>query len=165
MYSDNDEFVNNIEEDEEDNDAIYSLLDKFSESRASIQKMIDEIEEITTTVKQLFPDNFDVRYRLVFQERVKAVTELFKTLLDMRKEITKNIKDEIEIRRKVKSKNSLGNIEEMLNMNSIMEKIEDFQNNKMTKAKKIDKKMTKSIKDITEEDLQNEIQKAEKLKK
>jgi len=123
-----------IEEDSNQDDIFDSLVKEFSSSRKEIYKMIEELDGIMKNVKQLFPDKFDARYRMVFQERVKAVTELFKACLDMRKEITKNIKEEVELRRKVGKSDSIENIEEILNIASMAEKIEDFQN-KVTKTK------------------------------
>ncbi len=126
---------------------IENLLTKFSETRDSVEAMIVEVEEITKTVKSLFPDKFDVRYRMVFQERVRAVTELFKTLLDMKKEITKSIKDEIDLRQKVGKGDKFGNIESLINMSSIIEQIEDLQTNNVIKAKNIKKKTKKKLDD------------------
>lgn len=120
-------------------DKLSELLEEFSKTRDSIYKMIKEVEEIADNVRQLFPtsDKFDHRYRMVFQERVKATSELFKTLLDMRKEITKSIKDEIELRRKVKSgEASFDNIEELINISSIVDKIENMKNKGKTIVKK-----------------------------
>ena len=36
-------------------------------------------------------------YRRFFEEKIKSVTELFRVMLDMRKEIIKNTKDEFEL--------------------------------------------------------------------
>ena len=123
---------------------IKKLIGEFSETRDEIKKMIVEIEEISKNVKDLFPDKFDARYRMIFQERVKATTELFKTLLDMRKELTKSIKDEIDIRRKIKS-GKIENLEDLLDVSHIMDRIGEFQET----TKKV-KKKEKSINEIIE---------------
>ena len=123
---------------------IKKLIGEFSETRDEIKNMIIEIEEISKNVKDLFPDKFDARYRMIFQERVKATTELFKTLLDMRKELTKSIKDEIDIRRKIKS-GKIENLEDLLDMSHIMDRIGEFQET----TKKV-KKKEKSINEIIE---------------
>lgn len=120
----------------ETNEKIEQLLIQFANCRQEITEMIKEIEEISKIVKSLFPDKFDTRYRMIFQERVRATTELFKTLLDMRKEIIKSIKDEIEIRRRLNKGDKIEDLEGLLNMSSIMEKIENLENKK-NKSKKI----------------------------
>jgi len=121
-------------------DKLSSLLEEFSKTRDAIYEMIAEVETISKNVKQMFPtsDKFDNRYRMVFQERVKATSEIFKTLLDMRKEITKSIKDEIELRRKVKSgETKFDDIEELINVSSLVDKIEKMQNKAEAKSEKI----------------------------
>lgn len=80
---------------------IGGLLEQFEEQRAEIKKMIAELETIKGKIDQLIPTNLDKRYFRFFEDKVKAVTGFFNILLEMRKEITKNLKDEIELRRKV----------------------------------------------------------------
>jgi len=132
-----------IEEDSDQQDIFESLIKEFSQSRQEIYGMLEELDKISKNVKELFPDKFDARYRMVFQERVKAVTELFKACLDMRKEITKNIKEEIELRRRIGKSDSIENIEEILNIASMAEKIEDFQKKVSVNKKKIKQKHIK----------------------
>ena len=131
---------NFIDEESNQDDIFDSLIKEFSKSRNEIYSMIEELDGIMKNVKELFPEKFDARYRMVFQERVKAVTELFKACLDMRKEITKNIKEEIELRRKVGKSDSIENIEEILNIASMAEKIEDFQSKVKISKKKVNQK-------------------------
>jgi len=135
--------MNDIHNDQvsEEVDPFEDLIREFTESRKQIYKMLEELEKISTSVKELFPEKFDARFRLVFQERVKAVTELFKACLDMRKEISKSIKEEIEIRRKVGPNDSIDNIEDLLNIASMADEIEKFQN----KVKKSKKKAKKTV--------------------
>jgi len=136
---------------------IEKLLEEFTKTRDSIYEMITEVEEISKTVKSLFPtaDKFDHRYRMIFQERVKATTELFKTLLDMRKEITKSIKDEIELRRKVKSSDS-DNIEDLLNISSIMDKIEGMQQSK-ERMNKVVKSKSEKIEELNFDEIEEDV--------
>jgi len=108
---------------------ITSLLSEFKEHRDEIKKMINEIETIRKQVDGLFPEKLDKRFLNLFEERVKAVSNLFSTLLDMRKEITKSIKDEIELRRRMLKEGVDGssNIEEMLDVRSIARKVEKYR--------------------------------------
>jgi len=131
-------------DENQERDPFEDLILEFTESRKKIYGMLEELESISSSVKELFPEKFDARFRLVFQERVKAVTELFKACLDMRKEISKSIKDEIEIRRKVGPNDSIDNIEDLLNIASMADKIEEFQNT-ISKSKKKSKKVVEEI--------------------
>ena len=83
-------------------DIIDGLLSQFQVQRNEILKMIAELELIKGKIDQLIPNQLDKRYFRFFEEKVKAVTGFFNILLEMRKEITKTLKDEIELRRKVK---------------------------------------------------------------
>lgn len=118
---------NDIELNEHQTDIYDDLIKEFSDGRKKIYEMLEELDNISKNVKELFPDKFDSRYRMIFQERVKAVTELFKACLDMRKEISKNIKEEFELRKKIGPSDSIDGLEELLNISSMAEKIEDFQ--------------------------------------
>lgn len=82
------------------NDKYDELIKEFIEQRDSLKKMITDLEKIKDKVDLLFPEVIDKRFVMFFQEKVKAVTELFRVILDMRKEITKNVKDEFEVRRR-----------------------------------------------------------------
>jgi len=108
---------------------ITDLLLEFKEHRDEIKKMIIEVESIRKQVDGLFPEKLDKRFLNLFEERVKAVSNLFNTLLDMRKEITKSIKDEIELRRRMLKEGIDGtsNIEDMLDIRSIARKVEKFK--------------------------------------
>ena len=62
-----------------------------------------------------------------FEEKVKAITGLFNSLLDMRKEIAKSTKDEIEIRRRIKTNENPTDFEDILDIRSITRKIDEFR--------------------------------------
>jgi len=136
-------------------DKFQSLLEEFTKVRDSIYKMIEDVEVISANVKDLFPEKFDARYRMIFQERVKATTEIFKTLLDMKKEITKNIKDEIDIRRKIQSGDKFEQIEELINMSDMMDKIEEFESKIKKTVKKTKTKPKKVVEAAEELNLKN----------
>jgi len=63
--------------------------------------MIVDLELIKNKIDKLFPESLDKRFIRFFEEKVKTATGIFNSILDMRKEITKSLKDEIEIRRKL----------------------------------------------------------------
>lgn len=77
------------------------LLDEYQEQRVSLKTIITDLEKFRIKIEKLFPETMDNRYVRFFDEKVKAVTELYKAILDIRKEITKNIKDEFDLVRKL----------------------------------------------------------------
>lgn len=113
--------------DLENTQIVVSLLEEFKEHRAAIKLMISDLEKIKEKIDTLFPENLDKRYMRFFEEKVKSTTELFKALLDMRKEISKTLKDEIEIRRKLEKDDGDDGIEGMINVRDLAKKIEGFQ--------------------------------------
>ena len=97
--------------------------------------MIGDLEKIRVRVDTLIPDNLDARYMRFFEEKVKSITGLFNSLLEMRKEIAKSVKDEIEIRRRIKGDDDLIDIEDMLDVRSMANKIDKFKEETITAQK------------------------------
>ncbi len=95
--------MTNINQNEE---YFEKLLVEYKEQREELKSMILELRKYKDKIGKIFPDNLDNRYVRYFEEKVKAVTELYKAILDIRKEISKNIKDEMEFRRKISPKNN-----------------------------------------------------------
>lgn len=119
---------------------MYELLGEFRNQRDAIMGMISDLEEIKKNIDRLIPEQLDARYVRFFEEKVKSVTELFKTLLDMRKEITKNLKDEIDLRRRLEIKDTIEDIEKIIDIRGLAGKVEQFKKRK-------DKVKAQSVKD------------------
>lgn len=83
---------------------IEELLGEFKEQRDSLKEMVIDLEKLRKDIDKLFPDKIDNRFVRIFEEKIKAASSLFGTILDVRREINKGVKDEIEIRRKVETK-------------------------------------------------------------
>ena len=77
---------------------IESLLVEFGSHRDAIKDMIVDLEKMREKIDTLIPENLDARYMRFFEEKVKTITQFFNSLLEMRKEIAKSAKDEIDIR-------------------------------------------------------------------
>jgi hypothetical protein len=108
---------------------ITNLLSEFQEQREAIKEMIGNLDKIKEKIDALFPESIDKRYVRLFEEKVKAVTALFNTLLDMRKEIVKGVKDEIELRRRL-LRDEIGetaSLEEIFDIRKIAKKVEQFR--------------------------------------
>ena len=109
---------------------IDELLSEFRGHRNAIMQMIDDIEKLKDKIDTLLPDQLDARYVRFFEEKVKTATEFFKTLLDMRKEIQKSLKDEIDIRRKIDVVERALEVEDIINIRSLASKVEEFKRKK-----------------------------------
>jgi len=112
------------------------LLIEFKEQRDAVVSMIVELEELKATVASIFPEKLDARFKLYFDDKLRAATEFFKVLLDMRKEITKSLKDEIEIRRKISYQEKEIDVEDLLDIRKLSNKVEDFKKKKESLQKK-----------------------------
>lgn len=107
---------------------IEDLLSQFKNIREEIQKMISDLEGISEHIEGIFPEDLQLRYRWVFETKVKTTTELFKTLLDMRKEIGNSLKDEVELRRRImKDVDSESGLEDLFDVRKLAKKVEEFQ--------------------------------------
>jgi hypothetical protein len=79
---------------------VEALLRTYSENRKKLFEMIEELETLKDKLDTIFPEGqLDMRFARFFEEKVKAVTSFFGTILDIRKEINKSLKEEIDIRR------------------------------------------------------------------
>jgi len=103
-----------------------NLLTQYEEQRDKLKEMVGEIEKFKAKLEILMPESLDKRTIYFFQEKIKAITEFFKSLLEIRKEITKSIKDELEIRRKI-DKDVYDSEDSEDDIRGIVKRIEDLR--------------------------------------
>jgi hypothetical protein len=76
----------------------------------------------------LIPSTIDSRYVRLLEEKVKSVTSFFGALLEIRKEVLKSVKDEIEIRRKIeKDEDFEEDMHKLFDIRALAKKVETFQ--------------------------------------
>jgi len=124
-----------------------ALLKEYEEQRAALKLMIEDLEKIKAKVDTILPDRLDNRLVRFFEEKIKTITSLFQTMLDVRKEILKSVKDEVEVRTKV----NLGDdLEESLDdIRGLAKRVEKLQK----EAKSMDSEQNKEDpKDIAKEE-------------
>jgi hypothetical protein len=81
-----------------------ALLEKLKASRTKLEDYSNEVETLRDDVLNLFPKQMDYRKKWVFEERIKTTSQFYDSLLRVRQEINKSIKEEIELRRKLNEK-------------------------------------------------------------
>jgi hypothetical protein len=112
-------------------DKINDLLEEFKIQRDAIKDMVVDIEKMKTQVSLLFPETIDVRTRKFLEDKIKAMVGFYNVLLDMRKEISKSVKDELELRRRMTDDEfDPDDIDNLLDISEISKKIEAFQQQK-----------------------------------
>jgi hypothetical protein len=120
---------------------VEGLLKEFKSQREQIVGMVEEVEGLRKQVALLFPESIDSRTRRFLEDKVKAMVAFYNVLLDMRKEISKSIKDELEVRRRLDDNEvDLEDIDSLLDIRELSKKVEKFENNKIKLQKqRIDK--------------------------
>ena len=103
------------------------LLEEFEDHRKAIKEMIIELNGIKANIDRLIPTTLDARYIRFFEEKVKSITQLFNSLLEMRKEITKSVREEIDLRRKIDVKDGIDDIEDLIDIRKVAERVEGFK--------------------------------------
>lgn len=103
------------------------LLVEFNDHREAIKVMIEEMNGIKANIDRLIPTSLDARYVRFFEEKVKSITALFNSLLDMRKEIVKSVREEIELRRKLDVGDGNYDLENIIDIRKVAEKVEGFK--------------------------------------
>jgi len=98
------------------------LMCEFEQNRNDLKDMIIDIEKYKEKLEVVFPEKFDNRYKKFFEEKIKAITSFFNALLDIRKEINKSLKDEIELIRKLEKNEE--DFENDINIRELATKIE-----------------------------------------
>jgi hypothetical protein len=112
---------------------VQTLLNEFEKQRNEIKDMVVEIEKMRVQVALLFPDVIDMRTRKFLEDKIKAMVGFYNVLLDMRKEISKSVKDELEFRRRITDDDfDPENIDELLDISELSKKVEKFQQKKDT---------------------------------
>jgi len=130
---------------------IERLLIEFQSHRDAVMKMITDIVKLQDNMEKLIPNKLDARYIRFFEEKVKVVTEFFKTLLEMRKEIQKSLKDEIEIRRKINLSDKGVSVEDLIDIRTVAKTIENFRKDKLLLKKETIEKAQRETQEIAKE--------------
>jgi len=127
------------------------LIQVFVEQRLALLQMITDLEEIKKKIDKILPEGvLDKRYIRFFEEKVKSITELFRTMLDLRKEITKNAKDEFDLRKRNISEES-SDYADVFDIQQIARKVELFRSKKEEVEKKIEGVLLKEKENVSNE--------------
>ena len=129
-----------------ESEKVDALLKEYDDQRVALKLMIDDLEKIKVKIDTILPERLDNRFVRYFEEKIKTISALFQIVLDVRKEILKSIKDEVEVRTKV----NLGDdIEESLDdIRGLAKRVEKLQK----EAKILEEEQTKEEAKSTKEE-------------
>jgi hypothetical protein len=106
---------------------IKTLVEEFKENREALKFLIKDLESLKSKIDSIFPENLDKRYMRFFEEKVKAATQLFSAILEIRKEISKGLKTEIEMRNKIDlDDDSVGDLVSSADIRNLATRVEKF---------------------------------------
>lgn len=109
-------------------DKYEELINEFVSQRDAIKQMIVDLEKIKQKIDTLLPESLDRRFVRFFEEKVKSITEVFRVMLDLRKEIIKNTKDEIELRKRYLNNDDDDlDIDGLFNIKKLADKVEKMR--------------------------------------
>jgi len=119
----------NQEDDEFEYDPqIMELLDKINGSRDDLEKDLKDISDLKDKLSSLFPQELNYRNKFVLEEKIKAVTGFYSTMLNIRQELNKSMTSEIEIRRKLSAK---GKNDDGIDVRKLAHQIEEARSQKV----------------------------------
>jgi hypothetical protein len=96
------------------------LLEQIENNRSEISKRVEELEILTKDVDTLIPKVYTNSSRYILMDRIKAMTELYSTILDYRTKINDISLSEIKIKKDLSSVDDIGKIlSELGSVNSI----------------------------------------------
>jgi hypothetical protein len=127
---------------------VENLLKEYDDHRIALKTMIKDLEALKEHVDKILPTNLESRYIRFFEEKIKTITALFGALLEMRKEIARSVKEEIEIRRKLERGESEYELEDVFNVRDFATKIDDFKDEQKKLRAKVEHKDLKDYEGI-----------------
>ena len=135
--------------DSNNQERIGLLIEEFGIQRADLKNMIVDLEKIREKVDKLIPETLDSRFIRLLDEKVKSITDLFRVLLDIRKEIMKSLKEEIEVRRK----DDLDNDDQDFDVRQVAREVEKLQRETSKITEKLEAGLEESTGEVIEQQL------------
>jgi len=131
------------------------LLSKLGTSRDKLEEYVTDLEDLKGKIESIFPtDMKNYRNKWALDEKVKTTSQFFDSLLRIRQEINRTLKDEVEIRRKLVNREGdevaeedVRALAEAINQTLKKEKKEKESNQKDNGSEKSEQKVKESDKD------------------
>ncbi len=104
---DTNEFDEGVDESELFEDTVDSneekmekLLGGIEENREHYKSMLNDVEKLRGQIDNLLPSNMDYKKKFLFEERMKTISSILSTELDIRKSLEASYKLEFDLRKK-----------------------------------------------------------------
>jgi len=137
--------IENEIESKIENTVFDDLVNEMVDNRKKLSEILDKVTSFRNNIERLIPNSNEYKNRFIMEQKIKTVTEIIKSELEIRKQIDNSIKTEFDLRSKVKEsdKESDGDISKII---SLLEGANFLENNE-----------NESLDDIEEDQEENEI--------
>ena len=100
------------------------LLQTISDDRDKLDEMLTTIESLRKNTTAILPQTTDYRNKHLMEEKMKTISSVFATELNIRQQKEKSIITEIEVRRKIEREDKGINDEDPETVNAVMKILE-----------------------------------------
>lgn len=107
---------------------IEELLNKYTSSRQELLEYIKDVDDLRKKIDQIFPKTIDYRTKFLLEEKIKAMSSFFSTLLNIRQEYNRTLKDEISLRQKITDDDNQDSRD--INLRDVADQIDKMQKEK-----------------------------------
>ena len=136
--------IENEIESKIENTVFDDLVNEMVDNRKKLSEILDKVTSFRNNIERLIPNSNEYKNRFIMEQKIKTVTEIIKSELEIRKQIDNSIKTEFDLRSKVKEsdKESDGDISKIIslleganflenNENESLDDIEDQEENEI----------------------------------
>ena len=144
------------EEENNKNNKFDELINEIGSNRKNMYNMLNDIGQFKDKMDSAIPTGSDFRNRLLMDQKIKMLTEYWKTQLDIRKQIDSSVQVEFKLRKLQDNDSDSDSEISQRQLMNIVDKVEDLiEENKNEKRKRkknsVDKDKIDSSDDVIEE--------------
>ncbi len=110
---------------------IDDLLSKYESSRHELLSYLTDLDKLRSKVEAIFPQTIDYRSKFVLEEKIKTMSAFYSTMLNVRQEYNRSLKDEIGLRQR-NIEDSSGN-ERDIDIRAVADEVDKIQKQKNKK--------------------------------
>jgi len=111
---------------------IEELLNKYTVSREQLTGYLKDVDNLRNKISQIFPQTLDYRTKFILEEKIKTMSVFFSTLLNIRQEYNRTLKDEISLRQKITDDDNQNPKE--INLREVADQIDKIQKERLEKS-------------------------------
>jgi len=87
------------------------LIDELVSNRKELSGILVKVREFRNSIEKLIPTSNEYKNRYILEQKIKTITEVIKSELEIRKQIDNSIKNEFDLRKKYLEDDDKDNID------------------------------------------------------